>query len=58
MSQSSVLQLFKKNNLKISAHQKEAEVLVCFFFLFIGKLHQLEEKKEFLNSSSVLSKNE
>lgn len=27
MSQGSVLQLFKKNNLKISAHQKEAEVL-------------------------------
>lgn len=28
MPQNSVLQLFKKNNLKISAHQKEAEVLV------------------------------
>lgn len=44
MSQSSVLQLFKKNNLKISAHQKEAEVLV-FFFSFHWKATLIRREK-------------
>lgn len=44
MSQRSVLQLFKKNHLKISAHQTEAEVLGFFSFHWKATLIRREKR--------------